>query len=93
MHNLPEAECTWVNFCALLGARFGNIDPDTESRDQLRDLRQGSLPAAEYVHKVQYCFNGITDLPPPLPGDKIERFMSGWDPALRCLVVTAPFGS
>ena len=52
---------------------------------------RGTLPAAEYVHEMQYCFNGITDLPPS-PGDKIERFKSGLNPALKRLVVTAPFG-
>ena len=41
MQSLPDAECTWVKFYALLSARFGNIDPDTEFWDQLCDLRQG----------------------------------------------------
>ncbi len=59
---LPAIERTWARFCALLGTRFGQIDPDTEFWDQLKDLKQGSLPAAQYVHKMQYCFNGITDV-------------------------------
>ena len=62
MHALPAIERTWARFCALLGTRFGQIDPDTEFWDQLKDLKQGSLPAAQYVHKMQYCFNGITDV-------------------------------
>ncbi len=63
MHALPATECTWATFCALLGTRFGQIDPDTEFWDQLKDLKQGSLPAAQYVRKMKYCFNGITELP------------------------------
>ena len=49
MHALPKLERTWATFCALLGTTFGQIDPDTECWDQLKDLKQGSLPAAQYV--------------------------------------------
>ena len=91
MHALPKTERTWATFCALLGTRFGQIDPDTEVWDQLKDLKQGSLPAAQYVHKMQYCFNGITELPVSA-GEKIQRFMDGLNPTLKRLVVTAPFG-
>ena len=63
MHALPATERTWATFCALLGTRFGQIDPDTEFWDQLKDLKQASLPAAQYVHNMQYCLNGITELP------------------------------
>ena len=57
--SLPVAESNnWTNFCALLSSRFGQIDPDAEFWDQLHDLRQGSSTAAQYVHKVRYCFNG-----------------------------------
>jgi len=75
----------------LLGIRFGQIDPDTEFWDQLKDLKQGSLPVAQFVHKMQYCFNGITELPVSA-GEKIQRFMDGLNPTLKRLVVTAPFG-
>ncbi|DBB16672.1 TPA: hypothetical protein ACH3X3_014920 [Trebouxia sp. C0006] len=91
MHALPKIERTWATFCALLGTRFGQIDPDTEFWDQLKDLKQGSLHAAQYVHKMQYCFNGITELPVSA-GEKIQRFMDGLNPTLKRLVVTAPFG-
>jgi len=91
MHALPAIERTWARFCALLGTRFGQIDPDTEFWDQLKDLKQGSLPAAQYVHKMQYCFNGITELPISA-GERIQQFMHGLNPSLRRLVVTAPFG-
>ena len=47
--------------------------------------------AAQYVHKMQYCFNGITELPVSA-GEKIQRFMDGLNPTLKRLVVTAPFG-
>ncbi len=91
MHALPKIERTWATFCALLGTRFGQIDPDTEFWDQLKDLKQGLLPAAQYVHKMQYCFNGITELPVSA-GEKIQRFMDGLNPTLKRLVVTAPYG-
>ena len=91
MHALPKIERTWATFCALLGTRLGQIDPDTEFWDQLKDLKEGSLPAAQYVHKMQYCFNGITELPIS-PGEKIQRFMDGLNPTLKRLVTTAPFG-
>lgn len=81
----------WANFCALLSARFGQIDPDAEFWDQLHDLRQGSLTAAQYVHKMRYCFNGITVLPLS-NGEKIHRFMTGLNPRVREKVVTAPYG-
>jgi hypothetical protein len=29
----------------------------------LKDLKQGSLPAAQYVHKMQRCVNGTVELP------------------------------
>ncbi|DBA88615.1 TPA: hypothetical protein ACH3X1_004262 [Trebouxia sp. C0004] len=91
MHALPATERAWARFCALLGTRFGQIDPDTDFWDQLKDLKQGSLPAAQYVHQMQYCFNGITELPISA-GEKIQRFMDGLNPTLKRLVVTAPFG-
>ena len=62
VHALLATERTWATFCALLGTRFGQIDPDTEFWDQLKDLKQESLPAAQYVRKMKYCFNGITEL-------------------------------
>lgn len=58
MHALPVTECTWT-FCILLGTRFGQIDPDAGFWDKLPHFKQGSLPAALYVHKMQYCFIGI----------------------------------
>ena len=61
MHALPVTECTWAKFCALFGTKVGQIDPDTECWDQLKDLKQGSLPAAQYVCEMQYCFNGMTE--------------------------------
>ncbi len=63
MHALPATEHTWATFYALLGTRFGQIDPDTEFWDQLKGLKQGSLPAAQYMHKMHCYFNGITELP------------------------------
>jgi hypothetical protein len=30
MHALPKVERTWAAFCALLGTRFGQIDPRTQ---------------------------------------------------------------
>ena len=63
---------------------------DAEFWDQLRDL-QGTMTAAQYVHKMQYCFNGIVELPLS-DGKTIERFMAGLNPALKKLVVTAPIG-
>ena len=63
----------------------------TDCWDQLRDLKQGTMTAAQYVHKVQYCFNGFIELPSS-DGEKIERFMAGLNPVLRKLVVTAPVG-
>ncbi|DBA99087.1 TPA: hypothetical protein ACH3X1_014221 [Trebouxia sp. C0004] len=65
--------------------------PDTELWDQLKDLKQGSLPVAQCVHKMQYCFNGINELPISA-GEKLQRFMVGLNPTLNRLVVTAPFG-
>jgi len=49
MYALPVTECAWTGFCALFGTKFGQIDPDTECWDQLKDHKQGSLPAAQYV--------------------------------------------
>ena len=51
--SLPAAESTdWTNFCSLLRTRFGQIDPDAEVRARLENLKQGSLTAAQYVHKT-----------------------------------------
>ena len=47
VHAWPATEHTWATFCALLGTRFGQIDPNTEFWDQLKDLKQGLLPAAQ----------------------------------------------
>ena len=58
--NLPVVDQTWLKFCELLRVRFGTIDPDAEFWDSLRDLKQGTLTAAEYAHKMRHCFNGIT---------------------------------
>ncbi|DBA72295.1 TPA: hypothetical protein ACH3X2_010540 [Trebouxia sp. C0005] len=92
MRTMPDSDCSdWPKLCALLSIRFGQIDPDTEFWDQLRDLKQGMLPAAEYVHKMRYCFNGIIELPLS-DGEKVERFMSGLNAPLKRLVVTAPLG-
>ena len=63
MHALPVTDGTYATFCALLGSRFSQVDPDTEFRDQLKDLKQGSQPAAQYVHEIQYWLNGTFDLP------------------------------
>ncbi|DBB04263.1 TPA: hypothetical protein ACH3X1_013282 [Trebouxia sp. C0004] len=94
MHALPATERTWatlyVTFCALLGTSFGRIDLDTEFWDQSKGLKQGSLPAAPYVHEMQYCFK-LTELPISA-GEKIQRFKDGLNPTLKRLVVTAPFG-
>ena len=38
---------------------------------------------------MQYCFSRITDLPLS-SGEKLEHFISGLNPALKLLVVTAP---
>ncbi len=91
MHALPATEHTWAAFCALLGTRFGQIDPDIAFWDQLKGLKQGSLPAAQYVHKMHYCFNGITELPVSA-GEKTQCFMDGLNSTLKRLVVTAPLG-
>jgi len=91
MHALPATERTWAAFCALLGTRFGQIDPDIEFWDQLKDLKQGSLPAAQSVHKMHYCLNGITELPVSA-GEKIQRFMDGLNSTWKRLVVTTPLG-
>ena len=53
----------WTYFCSLLGARYGQIDPEAEYRDKLQNLTQSSLTAAEYRHAVQHCVAGITALP------------------------------
>ena len=91
LRSVPVVESSsWPNFCALLSARFGQIDPDAELWDQLHDLRQGSLTAAHYVHKMRYCFNGITVLPSS-NGEKIHRFITGLNPRVREKVVTAPY--
>ena len=63
MHALPETERFWARFYALLGTRSGQIDPDTEFWDPLKDFMQGSLPGAQYVQNMQCCFNGIIELP------------------------------
>ena len=89
--NLPVVDQTWLKFCELLRVRFGNIDPDAEFWDQLRDLKQGTLTAAEYAHKMRHCFNGITVLSLSM-GEKFERCMSGLNIRLRRDVVTAPVG-
>ena len=47
VHALLATDRTWATFCALLGTRFGQIDPNTEFWDQLKDLKQGLLPAAQ----------------------------------------------
>ncbi|DBA82445.1 TPA: hypothetical protein ACH3X2_000680 [Trebouxia sp. C0005] len=92
MATMPVSDCSdWPKFCALLSIRFGQIDPDAEFWDQLRDLKQGVLSAAEYVHKMRYCFNGIIELPLS-DGEKIERFMSGLNAPLKRLVIIAPLG-
>ena len=44
-----------------------------------------------FVHKMQYCFNGITVLPLS-EGEKLERFMNGLNPKLKQKVVFAPIG-
>ena len=49
------------------------------------------MTAAQYVHKMQHCFNGIVELPLS-DGEKIERFTTGLNPALKKLVVTTPVG-
>ena len=49
------------------------------------------MTVAQYVHKMQYCFSGIVELP-LCDGEKIERFMAGLNPTLKKLVVTAPVG-
>ena len=83
VQSLPASDCTsWSKFVELLGARFGNINPDAEFWDQLHGMSQGSSTAAEYQHKVTCCFNGITVLP-LLEGDKIERCLHGLNPGLK----------
>ena len=90
MRTMSESDYSdWPKFCALLSIRFGQVDPDAEFWDQLRNLKQGMLSAAEYVHKMRYCFNGILGLPHSA-GEKIEWFMSGLNACLKPLVVTAP---
>ena len=92
MQSMPDGKRTdWETFCACLNARFGCIDPDADFWDQLRDLKQRDMTVAQYVNKMQYCFNGITVLPLSA-GEKIERFRSGLNPALLRLMVTAPIG-
>ena len=92
LKSLPAAESTdWTNFCTLLSTRFGQIDPDAEFWAQLENLKQGSLTAVQYVHKMRYCFNGITVLPLS-NGEKIHRFMTGLNPRVKEKVVTAPYG-
>ena len=92
LKHLPMSQQNdWSHFCALLSTRFGQIDPDAEFWDQLEDLKQGSMTASEYVHKMRYCFNGITELPSS-DGEKIHRFLIGLNPKVKQLVVTAPVG-
>ena len=76
MHTMPASDCTdWEAFCQLLRTKFGRIDPDAEFWDQLHDLKQGTMTVAQYVHKIQYCFNGSVELPVS-DSEKIERFMA-----------------
>ena len=92
LKSLPVADSSdWTKFCALLSTRFGQIDPDNEFRAHLENLGQGSLTAAQYVHRMRYCFNGITVLP-LFNGEKIHRFMTGLNPRVRERVITAPYG-
>ena len=92
LKSLPAAESTdWTNFCTLLSTRFGQIDPDAEFWAQLENLKQGSLTAAPYVHKMGYCFKGITVLPLS-NGDKIHSFMTGLNSRVKEKVVTALYG-
>ncbi|KAL3141766.1 hypothetical protein ABBQ32_004446 [Trebouxia sp. C0010 RCD-2024] len=92
LESLPVAESNdWTNFCTLLSSRFGQIVPDAEFWDHLNDLKLGSLTAAQYVHKMRYCFNGVTVVPLS-NGDKIHRFMAGLNPRVKEEVLTAPFG-
>ena len=73
----------------MLRTRFGQIDPDAEVCAQLENLKQGSLTAAQYVHKMRYCFDGITVL--PLSNvENIQRFMARF--RVKEKVATAPFG-
>lgn len=89
---LPASERNdWDKFCDILKSGFGNLDPDAEAWDKLRELKQRSLTASEYVHQMRSCFNGIKLLPLSA-GDKIERFLSGMNRDLYRLVVTAPVG-
>ncbi|DBA82866.1 TPA: hypothetical protein ACH3X1_006660 [Trebouxia sp. C0004] len=53
--------------------------------------KQRKLSASEYVHQMRACFNGFTVLPLSA-GEKIERFLTGLNPELHRLVVTAPQG-
>ena len=81
----------WDKFCEILTSGFGTLDPDAEAWAKLRVLQQRKLSASEYVHQMRACFNGITVLPLSA-GEKIERFLTGLDPELHRLVVTAPQG-
>ena len=65
------------------------MDPDAEFWHELQHLTQGPLTVAEYVHKMRYCFNGITVLPVGT-GERIRRFQAGLNPAVHKLTVTAP---
>ncbi len=89
---LPVAERNnWDKFCEILTSGFGTLDPDAEAWAKLRVLQQRKLSASEYVHQMRACFNGITVLPLSA-GEKIERFLTGLNPELHRLVVTAPQG-
>ena len=89
---LPVTERNnWDKFCEILTSGFGTLDPDAEAWATLRVLQQRKLSASEYVHQMRACFNGITVLPLSA-GEKIERFLTGLNPELHRLVVTAPQG-
>ena len=93
LKSLPESQSNdWSKFCAMLSTEFGQIDPDAEFWDQMENLRQGSLPVLQYLYKMHYCFNGITELPLS-NGEKIHRFLHGLNPKVKEKVVTAPYGT
>lgn len=89
---LPVTErSNWDKFCEILTSGFGTLDPDAKAWAKLRVLQQRKLSASEYVHQMRACFYGITVLPLSA-GEKIERFLTGLNPELHRLVVTAPQG-
>lgn len=66
------------------------MDPDAEFWKKLKHSAQGLLSVAEYVHRTQHCFNGIT----LLPGETVECIrcvQDGLTFAVHRLTVTAPF--